>query len=496
MTETRERPEYPIDFNFYDENLFGNEAGEDEDPEVLSSYFITKEKFNKFLSLNRNFGIVRARKGMGKSSLLSKLAFDVSNTDKRAIVISVTGADLLSYGNFEDHDHLKLQNEWKKALSARINYELGSKIGFAWTDTQMALVEASELVGYKGKNLVGSLLSRIKSKNIPIEFISPTAKDSRMLLERYMFEKEDADIWLFVDDIDSTFAADEIQKARVSSFFSACRALARDLKGVKIRASVRTDVWTTIRYNEDLDKCEQYVIDINWSRTELEKIISNKILSYLNRHHANLVTKQWNVDRAIDREQLISLVFMEKLRWSGSQVSPFTPIRIFGAKRPRWMSQLCRLSAEAAADREMKRVSIQDVNYILSDFGRLRVNDIYKEHSHQFNDLQKLIETFSKGQKRYSTEQLLDKIQSGFVDRVGIGGIGKVDSEDYIRPQQIAQLLFRIGFVLLREVTNPGSPPHFIDFDERPELLTDPSMDYALHIWEVHPSYRGILGIS
>lgn len=495
MDGMTERKMFNIDLNFYDENLFGNEAGEDEDPEVLSSYFITKSKFDKFLSLSRNFGVVRARKGMGKSSLLSKLAYDVAKANRKSIVISVTGADLLSFGTFEDNDHLKLQNEWKKALSARINHELGNKIGFAWTDDQMALVEASEIVGYKGKNLVGSLLGRIKSKKIPIEFVAPSAKDSSMLLERYMSENINTDIWLFVDDIDSTFSADEIQKARVSSFFSACRSLARDVKGLNIRASVRTDVWTTIRYNEDLDKCEQYVIDIRWSRTDLEKIISNKILSYVNRYHKNEVTKHWNVERASDRDRLITLVFMDKLRWSGSRVPPFTPIRILGAQRPRWMSQLCRLSAEAAADREMKKAGIQDINHILSDYGRLRVNDIYKEHSHQFNELQKLIETFSKGQKRYPTESLLQKIERGFVDRIGIESLGHIDGEKYIRPLQIAQLLYRIGFILLREVPHPGSPPNFVDFDERPELLTDPSLSYADYIWEVHPSYRGILGI-
>lgn len=491
-----ENKNFSIDMDFYDENLFGNEAGEDEDPEVLSSYFITKNKFNKFLSHSRNFGIVRARKGMGKSSLLSKLAYDVIKSDRKALVISVTGADLLSFGNFQDNDHLKLQNEWKKALSARINHELGSRLGFAWTDDQMALVEASEIVGYKGKNLVGSLLGRIKSKHIPIEIAAQATKDSSALLERYINENKNTNIWLFVDDIDSTFSADEIQKARVSSFFSACRSLARDCKGLNIRASVRTDVWTTIRYNEDLDKCEQYVIDISWSRTELEKIISKKILSYVNRYHKNEVTKHWDVERSSDRDRLINLVFMDKLRWSGNRVPPFTPIRILGAKRPRWMSQLCRLSAEAAADRNMKKAGIQDINHILSDFGRLRVNDIYKEHSHQFNDLQKLIETFSKGDKRYPTDSLLNKIESGFVNRVGSEEVGSIDGEKYMRPLQMAQLLYRIGFILLREVPNPNSPPRFVDFDERPELLTDPSLSYAGLVWEVHPSYRGILGMN
>lgn len=484
-----------IELDFYDEELFGNEAGEDEDPAVLSSYFITKEKFKKFFSLTRRFGIVRARKGMGKSSLLSKMAYDVGNQEPDSIIISITGSDLLSYGNFGSTDHLLLQNEWKKALSARINFELGNRIGFAWTDDQMALVEASELAGYRGKNLAGSLMSRIKSKHIPIEVTTGSEKDAGALLSRYSSNQNNVKIWLLVDDIDSTFSADELQKSRVSSFFSACRSLTRDVNGLFIRASVRTDVWTTIRYNEDLDKCEQYAIDISWTRTDLEKIISKKILSYLHRKVDSSAFKNWNVEYSKNRDDLISLVFMNRLRWSGSKVPPFTPIRILGAKRPRWISQLCRLSAEAAAERDVKRVGIQEINHILSDFGRLRVNDIYKEHSHQFSHLQKLIETFTRGKKRYNTEELLVKIETGFIDRIGKGSVGQIDGEDYIRPLQIAHLLYRVGFILLREIPNLGSPPRFIDYDERPELLTDPSLSYDDYIWEVHPSYRGILSI-
>ncbi|UDL05726.1 P-loop ATPase, Sll1717 family [Marinobacter sp. CA1] len=484
-----------IELDFYDDELFGNEAGEDEDPAVLSSYFITKDKFNKFFSQSRRFAIVRARKGMGKSSLLSKMAYDVRKGNPENIVISITGSDLLSYGEFDSTDHLVLQNEWKKALSARINFELGNRIGFAWTDDQMALVEASEISGYRGKNFVGSLIARIRSKHFPIEVTSGAEKDAGALLSRYLSTHEDMKIWLFVDDIDSTFSADEVQKARVSSFFSACRSLTRDVDGLFVRASVRTDVWTTVRYNEDLDKCEQYTIDISWTRTDLEKIISKKILSYIERNHGGSSFKSCSVDNSRDRELLLSLVFMDRLRWANSRVPPFTPIRILGAKRPRWMSQLCRLSAEAAADREYKRVGIQEINNVLSDFGRLRVNDIYKEHSHQFSHLQKLVETFTRGKKRYRTGELLEKIEKGFVARIGEESVGHIDGEIYVRPLQIAHLLYRVGFILLREIPNPGSPPRFIDYDERPELLTDPSLDYAGYIWEVHPSYRGILSI-
>ncbi|WP_373408825.1 P-loop ATPase, Sll1717 family, partial [Vibrio jasicida] len=256
-----------LELDFYDD-IFGNDAGEDELPEILSSYFIDKPIFKDFFNPRNRFNIVRAKKGMGKSAMLSKFSWDRGQEPEDSIVISLTGSDLLSFGSFQGTDHLTLQSEWKKAISARINLELANHIGFAWTDSQMAVVEASELAGYKGKNLVGSLLSRIKVKKLPIELIQSKAANSDALLSRYMTENSNVSVYLLIDDIDSTFSADEIQKARVSSFFSACRSITRDIQGISIRASVRSDVWTTVRYNEDLDKCEQYTTDIRWSNTD------------------------------------------------------------------------------------------------------------------------------------------------------------------------------------------------------------------------------------
>ena len=54
--------------------------------------------------------------------------------------------------------------------------------------------------------------------------------------------------------------------------------------GLVIRASVRTDVWSIVsQYDEALDKCEQYIVDIHWSTNETGKILKSKILSYFRR---------------------------------------------------------------------------------------------------------------------------------------------------------------------------------------------------------------------
>lgn len=65
------------------EDLFGNDAGEDECPEVLSSYFIDQPAFKSFLSTKQKLKVGMSRKGMGKSALLSKLAYDLKQEDKK-----------------------------------------------------------------------------------------------------------------------------------------------------------------------------------------------------------------------------------------------------------------------------------------------------------------------------------------------------------------------------------------------------------------------------
>lgn len=82
--------------NFRDGTLFGNDAGEDELPEVLASYFVDQDAFSSFLSEQTKLQIARSQKGMGKSALLSKLHYDIVARDCHSIVVRTTGSQLTS----------------------------------------------------------------------------------------------------------------------------------------------------------------------------------------------------------------------------------------------------------------------------------------------------------------------------------------------------------------------------------------------------------------
>lgn len=478
-----------------DEELFGNDAGEDEDPDVLASYFVSKEAFEPFFSRDRRVSVVRSRKGMGKSAILSKLAYDLQTHGGDDIVIHTTGSDLLGLAKFDTSDHQLLQLRWKQVLCARINLELGRRVGFAFSDTNMALVEAAEITGFKGRNLIGSLLARLSSKEIPIEIKTPSAGDSVALLKRASEKFGAARVWLLVDDIDSTFIDTAEMAARTASFFSACRSVMKDVQGLNIRASVRTDVWTVLRTHEDLDKFEQYIIDLQWPAKELELILAKRIYAYIQRNLSDECSA-WAWTPKENSDDLIKLVFASRVRWGNSSVPPFQPISIYAAGRPRWMTQLCRMSGVEASRVRSPRIGLSEINSVMREFGRYRLSDIYKEHLHQFSDLQKVVETFANGTRRYSTDAVLQKIAKSYVLRVGVAKIPPIDGFPYESPYQLAHLLFKVGFLLGR-VGDPESATtaSFVRYDERPELLTSFLNPDDEMLWEIHPSYRTVLRI-
>lgn len=255
------------------------------------------------------------------------------------------------------------------------------------------------------------------------------------------------------------------------------------MKGVFVRTTVRSDVWSNLRSNEDLDKCEQYIIDIHWTKAELKTILARKITAWLHRKSLAGGIVQLDDDYAIE------LAFNRRLKWGQHMVPPFQAINILSAGRPRWMSQLCRLAGLAAAQTRKTKISITEINASMDRFTRFRVNDLYKEHGHQFDKLEKLIHCFAGIKVRFSGDELMSHINRNFVGPVGVSRIGIVDGEEYTSPKQLARLLFKIGFLVGREETQ-GRSTQYISHSDFPELLSHNS-DFERNItWEIYPSYR------
>lgn len=481
--------------DFVAAELFGNEAGDDEDLEVLNSYFLDKAEFDSFYSPDCKLSFIRSRKGVGKSALLKQTLYRRQKAHGDELLIYVKASDLIALQDVKTDNPAALVYGWQQRICTQINLELGAILNVGFTDDKMLLIESAELSGFRNRNIVSALVDRLKIKGLGAEIdrsrISIT--NPQAVLERVM-EHHDVTVWLFVDDVDATFLNTESERLKASTFFSACRNLVSVVNGLCIRAAVRTDVWSVLtQYDEALDKCEQYMLDLNWSTEETGRILQNKILSFFRRTYSD-DTRYAEYDPIEDGRAIRQIVFKEPFPWTGGRsVDSFRPIHILSAGRPRWAAQLCKLAAKDAYRSMSSLITVNHIHDVMQAYGKFRIDDLYKEHRHQCAVLKDIVESFSGGMKRYDTARLLDHIGDKIIRKIGVPNIDGVTATD--GPLMVAHFLFRCGFISARDDSDPGGLS-FIHFEDRPNLLTsNMNLDDGL-VWEIHPSYRHILRIQ
>lgn len=478
-----------------DPELFGNDAGDDEDPEVLAGYFLEKPAFGPFYSNHQRLHFVRSRKGIGKSSLLKKTYHERKNARDDSLCIYVKASDLIALQEVKGDGADEMIYGWQQRICTLVNRELGAMLNVGFSDDAISLIESSELAGFRNRNLLSALFDRLnlKASGVEISRERLDVADQERLLRRFLDKPKSVDVWVFVDDVDATFVNTESERLKVGTFFSACRNLVTSINGLYIRAAVRTDVWAVIaQYDEALDKCEQYMLDLAWSTEETGRIIENKIYSFFNRRYP--VHEPYSKEKAgLELQEIRRWVFKEPFPWSGRYLESFRPIHILSGGRPRWASQLCKMAGKDAAAKRAIRISMGHIKAVLRDYGNLRISDLYKEHRHQCDSLQTIIESFSGGPKRFTTMQLLEHIGEKVVVK---GGIPRIDGVTSARGSlSVANFLFRCGFIGARDEADAAGLG-FLRFEDRPNLLSsDLNLDDGLD-WEIHPSYREILRIQ
>lgn len=472
-----------------EDDLFGNEAGEDESKERLNEYYLEKPLNKAFFSDYKKLQFVRARKGVGKSALLNYSAYRIEDSKKDDLLISLKASELITLYDCSTKVPLEYTHCWEQRICMRIINELAKKIKFAFNDDSMTIIENAEISGFKGRNIVSALADRFKIQleKISVENNKAEVGNSFELLKRFTNSK-DIKVWLFIDDIDATFINNEENKIIVGTFFTACRYLVNSVNGLNIRASVRTDVWTILKnFDEALDKCEQYMLDLVWSTKDTGDILAKKILTYFNERYPQNGYDKW--DYQVDQKKIYKLVFREKIRWGKASVAPHRCIHILSAGRPRWAAQLSKIAAKDAHSKQLDIIGIGNINFAMKDYGRFRMADLYKEHKHQCPELEVLIEIFRNKQKAYPSKALLQLIQDRIIDKGKKITIDEKEGEtDGV---SLAKFLYRIGFITLRN-NEYNKALGFTRFEDDPYLFSEDSISND-DLWEIHPSYRTVL---
>src|SRR5205823_5532329 len=185
--------------------------------------------------------IVRALKGEGKSALL-RLTHNKINRLTPAPIHMARTASELAPEVAKDEYHVWVRG-WKASILSLFALEIGTRIGIAWSDDAMSLVEEAEKSGFRKRSFVSSILDRLylpaveaagAKLSVPARKLLGTP-NSGEVVKRYT--KGKLQLWLFVDDIDKNFENIRSHRVRIASFFDASRELTNVIPELHIRSA-------------------------------------------------------------------------------------------------------------------------------------------------------------------------------------------------------------------------------------------------------------------
>ncbi len=485
-------PQPKLRFHLDDLNLFGNDAADLEQRELFLSYAVERKELRDLQDPNHAIQVIRAYKGEGKSALLRLLAnrLEASLTDE--LIITALGPDHSPVVSDSDSD--LWTREWKKSLLKLVANEIGTRIGVAFTDDAISLVEEAEANGFKQRSFVSAIVDRLKSKAVPVERTRLQPASHEQLVRRYLNGRPL--IWIIVDDIDQNFQNTERWRVKLGAFFTACRQIVGVIPELRIRTAVRPNVWAIIKREfESLSHIEQYIHDLSWNADQFRELLAARAKSYLKR------TDQWEITRkALPYEktfrelELIAKMFDGPMPWGGADRTrpPHIVLWTLTAHRPRWLIELCKEAGRAAQKRGAGKINFDDIKAELNVFGRKRIEDTEAEFKSQCPQIAELLGAFSRQPDIYSTDELLKTIHNRIIQAVNptlIGNAGKASDLD------VAHFLFQIGFLAGRRDYGENRGYDHVIYRDNPSLLRSrTNIDDGLR-WEINPVFREVLNL-
>lgn len=438
-----------------------------------------------------------AYKGEGKSALLRLSASQVEKSGDPQIVVFISANSLSP--TLETADFPVWIRAWKAAILGQLAAEVGATIGAAWSDDAMSLVEEAERQGFKSRSVVSAVLDRLKIGELdlgglkvnPLSQQRLGAANPEKVLQRWA--KQGTRVWLFVDDVDLNFQNTASQKAKVASFFVACREVVNTVKGLCLRAAVRPSVWTIIKLEfEALSHVEQYTYDLQWSEDAIRTMLSRRVEAYLKRNNIWSGVAERLPDNRFERDKaLIAEVFQGAMAWGPTTRPPHVLIYTLSKHRPRWAIELSKAAARSAALKERSQIGRDDIFENLGSFGKRRIEDTCAEFHSQCPQIDELIGAFAREAEQLQTDELLKLIENKVLTHLTpqiVGVAGKPTARD------VAAFLFQVGIFFGRREL-PGGGYEHVGFSEQPALWQSRTdLDRGLS-WEVHPVFRQALEI-
>lgn len=484
---------YKIDLT--EKALFGVDDSAHEDFELLRSYSLERRDCSEFFDTKIPFMAICAPKGTGKTTMCRLLEHEIATMYGHVAVLKYDSQISPSLSNGASlADWIRA---WKKEISETVLTALAGTEKITLDPDMISVVERAEKRGKRRQNLIGLLLEHFSLPNVRDTNSLPTDKDQFEILKR-ISAKSAQKVWLFLDEIDQYFAKDDVSIKKVSSLLLACRELTSYVDGLFIRVTIKPNVYAIVENEVDsVANMRELVIPIEWTDDLIRSMLARRVESYLERNGVQRFDEGLlHGESASETEEwLISQIFFtERFDLGKGNRPPHVILSNLGNRRPRWVLDLCKLSAKMAIKTKSSLIQFEHVKETLWNFGNRRITDLCSEYKSQCPDLSKLINRFHGAPTQFNGfKELVSHIQTVVLSKlkVEISGVSKAATA-----REAADFLHMIGFIDARKDISRRQTVH-VSYSERPGLVEAQAMnEQDDYYWEVHPAFRDALSLG
>ena len=451
--------------------IFGYLDAFDENDEIFESYFLETNIYRKIKGRERLL-IVVGEKGTGKSALLRMCM--ISNEKNNEIVVNIRRPVIQSGG-----DVSQTIEGWKIYIAQEICKTLNEKREMITKNKTLNTIFAS----------LEKTLSEIVKKQYDINYL----EIKNNILDAY--NKQNNIINIYIDDLDVGYKNTSEQNESIAALFTAIRDIMRENRSLKVRMTLRTDVYDNVRrIDESSDKIQGAKIELKISNHEIFSMLTKRVCSFLGKDHISNY-QQLSQSKMMDlMEEVIAPVFKGRGKWEEKHTNYV--LMTMTRRRPRDIFSLCGFAWDHAVERNSTKIETEDLDAVMSRYSKEKMNDIVSEYRYEFrnqDDLREVILALrpsenerKKGGKLYvyNKSTLMKKIDTILERR-------KIYSSDsqLMNCFDLAKLLYKANVITGRIDSDTSITRTY--YMEEPDLiseLNDKGCNY-----EVHPAYRWIL---
>lgn len=458
------------------QEIFGSEAAEDENIDRLKNYYFKSDVYKKIHN-DLPLRILVGHKGIGKSATF-KISLE-ENRIKKNIVVWIRPDDILGICD-KDTDFLNMIRAWKKGLLNIIYSSVLENLGIKCSD------EKENILNGTGK-LIASLSEVFKKR---ISEYADTDSFNRDVMNSFL---KNHIVYVYIDDLDRGWQSSDQGVQRISALLNAVRDLTNENSGLRIRISLRSDVYFLVRTSdESTDKIESSVIWYSWTQHEILCMLAKRIQRSQNidyRDNQLLKMPQYRVAECFD--EVFENRFYGKGKWY--DVPTYKVLASMIRRRPRDLVKLSILAARTAYENGHDIITTEDLRQNFDRYSQERLQDTINEYRSELPDIDRLLLGMKPNRKEkrtteeflYTSESLLKKI-----DNIIEKGEFKFSKGKTASCEELAAFLYKINFIVARKNLEDGTIER--KYFEENKYLYNSFVDFGFS-WEIHPAFRWAL---